>query len=117
MSFWYLATPYSKYPGGLEEAYRLACKQTAILIKAGVSVFSPIAHSHGPAVHGEITLLDHDIWLPFDQAFMDSAKGMIYLKAESHADSYGMSHELDYFISSRKQVVYMEPGILPEELR
>jgi nucleoside 2-deoxyribosyltransferase len=115
MSFWYLATPYSKYPGGLEAAYLLACKQTALLIKSGVAVFCPIAHSHGPAIHGEIPLLDHDIWLPFDKTFMNTAKGMIYLTAESHDRSYGMGYELGYFINANKPVIRMAPNILPEE--
>ena len=27
MTFWYLATPYSKYPHGIEEAFKEACRQ------------------------------------------------------------------------------------------
>ena len=49
MPFWYLATPYSKFPGGLDAAYVEACKAQALLIKAGVPVFCPISHTHGPA--------------------------------------------------------------------
>ena len=52
--FWYLATPYVKFPGGLAAAFVAACEQYALLIRAGVPAFCPIAHSHGAAVHGGI---------------------------------------------------------------
>ena len=44
--FWYLASPYSKYPEGTQAAFEMACWQAGLLIRAGVPVFSPIAHSH-----------------------------------------------------------------------
>ena len=36
MSFWYLATPYSRYAAGIEHAWRDACTQAMILARAGV---------------------------------------------------------------------------------
>jgi hypothetical protein len=36
--YWYLATPYSKYPGGLTEAFVAACRLTAKLIKNHIPV-------------------------------------------------------------------------------
>ena len=44
--FWYLATPYSKFPGGLDLAAKAASLCAGILIAERVWVFSPIAHSH-----------------------------------------------------------------------
>lgn len=115
--FYYLASPYSKYPGGLDEAYRVACRAAALLIKAGVPVFAPIAHSHGPAMLGGIDPLSHDIWLPADEPMMRAAKGLIVLKAESWQDSYGMAEEIRAFEEAGKPIVYMEPGVVPEGLR
>ena len=112
MSYWYLATPYSKFAGGIEAAYVAACKQTALLLKAGVPVFSPIAHSHSVAVHGDVDPLDHSIWLPADQPFMDCAHGLIYCLLPGHEESYGMKHELDYFRDAEKPVVFMTPDQL-----
>ena len=110
---WYLATPYSKYPGGIASAYELACKQSALLISNGVHVFSPIAHSHGIAFHGELDALSHDLWLKMDKTFMDLCVGCIFLLAESWEKSYGMEQERLYFLKNKKPVVDMTPDKIP----
>lgn len=109
----YLATPYSKYPEGVEAAYRLACEQTALLIRSGVAVFSPIAHTHGVAVHGRIDPLDHTIWIPADKPFMDVCGAIIMLRAEGWGESYGMAVEMKAFRAARKLVLWMDPGVVP----
>jgi len=73
MSFIYLATPYSKFKKGLDEADRLASFYAAVLIKEKLPVFSPIAHSHAIAKHGKLAGKDHLIWMPLDFAFTESA--------------------------------------------
>lgn len=117
MSFYYLATPYSKFPGGLEEAFKLACRETALLIRAGVRVYSPIAHMHPVAIHGEIDPLDHAIWLPADEPMMHAAKGLIVNMAESWGISYGIREEIKAFAAMGKPIIYMTTGELPAELR
>ncbi len=114
--FFYLATPYSKYPAGLHAAFIEACKQTALLIQAGVRVYSPIAHTHPAAIHGHIDPLNHGIWLPADKPFMDAAKGLIVCKMASWGHSYGIAHEIEVFEAAKKPVVYMTPGLVPHEL-
>lgn len=116
-SFWYLATPYSKFPGGLDEAFKVACKAAADLIRAGVRVYSPIAHTHPVAIHGGIDPYDHGIWLPADKPFMDLARGLVVLKAESWEKSYGISVEIEEFKKAGKPIVYMYPGAVPVEFQ
>ena len=116
MSFWYLASPYSKYSAGIFAAYADACQQAALLVRAGVPVFSPIAHSHGIAEFGEIDPADHEIWLPADAPFMDAAHGIVVCKLPGWDKSRGVQHEIDVFQSADKPVVYMEPGVVPEVL-
>ena len=111
---WYLATPYSKYPGGIAGAYELACKQSALLISNGVHVFSPIAHSHGIATHGDLDPLSHDLWLAMDRTYMDLCCGCIFLLAESWEKSYGMEQERLYFEKNNKPVVRMNPDEIPK---
>lgn len=111
---WYLATPYSKYPGGISGAYELACKQSALLISHGIHVFSPIAHSHGIAFHGELDALSHDLWLKMDKTYMDLCCGCIFLLADSWELSYGMEQERLYFENYSKPVVKMTPNLVPE---
>jgi len=45
-SFWYVATPYSKYEDGSEEAFRQACLVSASLLQEKIPFFCPIAHTH-----------------------------------------------------------------------
>ena len=42
MVFHYLATPYTRYPHGMEAAYREARKCAAMLTDTGVIVFAPV---------------------------------------------------------------------------
>lgn len=113
MRYFYLATPYSKYPGGLEMAFEIACMAAAQLIEKGVRVYSPIAHTHPIATHGAMDPLDHEIWLPADEPFMRHAHGLIVLKAASWEQSYGIGEEIKAFQMSGKPIIYMEPGVVP----
>lgn len=106
--YWYLATPYSKYPEGIEAAFRDACKVSARLIEAGVRVFSPIAHSHPIAVHGNLNPLDHDMWLPVDAPMMRGAYGLLVAKLPTWESSYGISVEIDAFRQANKPVTFLE---------
>ena len=65
--YYYLGTPYSKYPYGLEMAYVEACRAAGRLIEFGIRVFSPIAHTHPIARLSNIDPLDYSIWIPADQ--------------------------------------------------
>lgn len=48
----YLAQPYTGTDEEMEDRYEIACEITAKLKREGHYVFSPIAHSHGPAQFG-----------------------------------------------------------------
>lgn len=111
--FWYLATPYSRYEAGLERAHEDACIQAALLIRAGVAVFCPIAHSHPIAKVGGIDPLDHAIWLPVDEPMMAAAFGLIVCKLQGWSESIGVAHEIERFKRDGKSIVMMEPGIVP----
>jgi hypothetical protein len=97
-------------------AFVRVCQEAALLIKAGIPVFSPIAHSHPIAVNGEIDPFDHNIWLPADKLMMDAAKGLIVCKLPGWAASYGLSEEIKYFAGLNLPVVYMNPGEIPDGL-
>jgi hypothetical protein len=115
--FWYLATPYSKYKGGdLEAAFIEASQQAAILVRAGIPVFSPIAHSHSVAMHGELDPFDHSIWLEADRTFMEAAKGIIVCTMPGWNESYGVAQEVEAFQRMGKPVVFMTPGKVPSDL-
>lgn len=112
--YWYLGSPYSKFPGGMEAAYRAVCLSAALLINNKVPVFSPIAHSHSIAVEGDVDPMDHSIWLPADEPLMKAAGGLIVLMMDTWQTSYGLSCEIRHFVEAGKPVVYMTPGVMPE---
>ncbi|RJO72877.1 MAG: DUF1937 family protein [Myxococcales bacterium] len=111
--FWYLATPYSKYPAGLTRAFEDAAIQAARLIERGLRIYSPIAHTHPVATHGNIDPLDHDIWLALDEAMMHAAVGLIVCRMESWQESHGIKIEIEAFQKAGKPVLYMDP--LPQK--
>lgn len=113
--FWYLSTPYSKYGGGLDAAHRVACKQAAVCIKAGISVYSPIGHTHCIAMLGNIDPLDHNIWLPADEPLMNAACGIIVVMMPGWKESFGMAHEIALVARAGKPIVYMTPDVAPIE--
>jgi nucleoside 2-deoxyribosyltransferase len=116
MSYFYLASPYSKFSGGIVAAFEEVCEQAALLVRAGVPVFSPIAHTHSIALHGHLDPYDLSIWLEADRAFMDAAKAIIVCKMDGWDQSVGVAHEIEHFRKAGKQVIMMDPGFVPAEL-
>lgn len=115
--FYYFATPYTKYPHGLEKAFELAAVNAAMLLRAGVPIFCPIVHTHPMAMYGNIDPTDAPFWMSTQVPFVRLAEGIIALRAESWKLSHGMTEELREFAREGKKVIYMDPGIIPEELR
>jgi hypothetical protein len=105
--YWYLATPYSKYPGGIRQAYIEACRAAAWLLRQGVMVFCPIAHSHPIAVYGEIDPLDHGVWIPADTPIMRKATGLIIAMMPTWQESYGIRVERAEFGLAGKPIEHM----------
>jgi hypothetical protein len=106
--FWYIATPYSGYPEGIDAAYEEACKAGAYLIRHGVKVFVPIAHTHPLAVIGSLDPFDHSLWMAQDEPFVDEAKGLIVVMMESWEQSRGIAEEIRKFREQGKPIIYME---------
>lgn len=108
----YVGTPYSKWADGLDAAFVEASKLTARLMQEGLRVYSPIAHTHPLAIHGNIDPLDHDIWLPFDGAMMDKSDAMIVAMMTGWFESKGVRHEIDVFNVAGKPVFFLNPETL-----
>lgn len=111
MSYWYLGSPYSKYPGGLDAAFDEICRIAAVFARSGISAYSPIAHTHPIAKAGNMDPFDHKIWLPFDEPMMVSARGLVVVKMVGWEDSFGLQQEIIYFKSASKPIRYLDPEI------
>ena len=108
----YLATPYGKYPYGIEAAFRDAAVLAARLLRAGMLVYSPIAHTHPIAIYGDIPPTDNSIWLPFDETMMRLAKTLVVAKMVSWEFSSGIAHEIKFFTEQAKPIYFLEPETL-----
>jgi hypothetical protein len=111
--FFYLATPYSKYPHGLDVAFQHAAEQAGLFVRNGHAVYSPIVHTHPIAIAAGINPLDHELWLDFDRPMMLAAIGLVVCRMEGWTDSVGIRFEIQAFEKMQKPVYYMTPGCLP----
>jgi hypothetical protein len=116
--FFYVATPFSLYSGGHEAAWRMACRVTAELLRAGVPAFSPIAHSYPVALHGGIEQTDLAFWLGADRPMMDAAKSLIVVQAAGYIESRGVQAEIAVFVAAGKPVHFMrfDPLVVPQDV-
>lgn len=108
----YVGTPYTKYVGGIDQAFTDACKLTARLMREGLKVYSPIAHTHPLAIHGGLDPLDLSIWLPFDGAMIDKSDAMIVAMLADWETSTGIRHEIQAFTEAGKPVFFLRPDDL-----
>lgn len=105
---WYLASPYTKCPLGQEAAFSEAAKAAAKLMAAGLVVYSPIAHSHPVATHGNLDALDGAFWLHQNKPMMERMGGIIVLKLPGWRESEGVKFEIDFFRRERKRFMWAE---------
>lgn len=115
MSFWFLATPYSLYPSGLDDAAMVARRAAGLLLRAGIRIFCPITHTHG--IDACADARDLDFWIWAEEPFLELAKGCIILRAESWEISKGIARERARFEQAQKPIIYMDCWSVPVELR
>ncbi len=108
----YLATPYTKVPDGLDLAYWRSCELAAKLIRAGLIVFSPIAHSHPVAIHGGINPLDLGLWMRQCEGLMPAFKLLLVGKLPWWQESVGIMREINWFRGLNRPVLYIDPETL-----
>lgn len=108
MTLYYLATVYTKYPRGIEAAFEDAARLAGRLLRTGIVVYSPIAHTHPIAMLSGIDPLDHSIWLDFDARMMRAADACLVALMTGWRDSYGVNHEIEFFRAAEKPVLYLD---------
>lgn len=105
--FWYLASPYSKYPLGRETAYRHISTVAGRLLGAGVYVYCPISHTHPIAEYGGLDPLDHTLYLGLDQAIFQHAHGMLVTMMPGWDTSFGIGYEIKEFQKVKKPIHFL----------
>jgi nucleoside 2-deoxyribosyltransferase len=112
----YLAIPYS---GMAPSSYFQATRATAMLLKTGYNVFSPITHSH-PFVDYNMPQ-NWEFWEKIDYQFIDWADEVIVLiPMEGHEvvnKSTGVQAEIKYAEEHGKLVVFKTFKMIVDELK
>ena len=108
----YLATPYSRYPLGLDQAFINAAKLAARLIYAGMNVYSPIAHSHSIAKLGGLDPHDHALWLALDMVMLTRCDVLAVAHMAGWEESYGIGEEIKFFEAAQRPVFDLYPASL-----
>ncbi|SRR5258708_6328618 len=108
----YLATPYTKYKPDPTAAFVCAAKLSAKLLCAGIKVYSPIVHCQPIGFYGGLDLLDHTIWLPFDEAMMAKADVLIVAQMDGWEASKGVAYETAFFMRANKPIYDLDPSTL-----
>lgn len=111
----YLATPYTHYPAGLDAAYEEACALTARLKNVGVYSFSPISHGHGVSTHGNLDPRNAEMWLDWDEKFMEWCDACAVAMMESWEASDGIDREIKFFRKALRPVWMLDPATLMVE--
>jgi nucleoside 2-deoxyribosyltransferase len=89
----YLASPYSHpVPAVREQRYRAVCRATAALLRAGLVVFSPIAHSHVLVEHGLPT--EWAFWERIDREHLERCDEVVVLMLDGWQESAGVQAEI-----------------------
>ena len=109
--YWFLASPFSTHPEGPDVAFDEICQVAGDFAKAGISAFSPIAHSYPIARALGLDPFDYRIWFKFNDGMMTAAKGLIVVKLNGWHSSFGVKQEMAYFASVRKPIKYLDPGL------
>jgi len=104
---YYLATPYTRAPGGREEAYRIACMTAANMMRLGVAVFSPIAHGHAIASIGELEATESAWWEDINNTVLDTCGGLVVAMMPGWDTSEGIEDEIFRARRGRIPVWYM----------
>ena len=104
----YLASPYSHpCPVVRYTRFTAVCRQAAEMLRCGIPVFSPIAHSHAIAAHD--LPLDWTFWQRFDRQFIEICSEMWVLTMDGWQESRGVQAEIALARVLEKPVVLVEP--------
>jgi hypothetical protein len=106
--YWYLATPYTKYPGGIDESHDMACRIAASVMQAGLSCFSPIAHCHTMAEIAGLEPLDAEFWVEAHMPMLMMSGGLLVAMMKGWQDSEGVAEEIQAAQDLGIQIVYLE---------
>ena len=95
----YLASPYSHPDAAVrQKRFEAACRAAAALLRAGIPVFSPIAHSHSIAQHGVPGTWA--FWENVDREYLRHSTCVIVLLLPGWDSSVGVKAEIGFALKA-----------------
>lgn len=95
----YLASPYSHPDAAVrQKRFEAACRAAATLLRAGLPVFSPVAHSHPIAMHGVPTTWD--FWKQIDREYLRRCSSVFVLLMPGWETSVGVKAEMEFALKA-----------------
>lgn len=92
----YLAGPYAHIHEHVKSRrYEQLTFVTAVLLRQGTTVFSPVTHCHPLAQQYKMPL-DHDFWLNHDLAILARCDKLLVLQLEGWEHSIGVQREIAF---------------------
>ena len=105
---WYIASPYGDEDADLmQRRFDQVCATAARLMREGLSVLSPIAHSHPIAQYG--LPKGWDYWQEIDLMLLKRCDGLIVVMIEGWDDSRGVLAEIDWAAEHGMPIRYEAP--------
>jgi hypothetical protein len=107
----YLSSVYSNSdPSVREERFRIACRVTAALLRAGQLIVSPIAHSHVLVEHGLPS--DWSFWERFDRTLLERCDELLVLTLPGWQESVGVQAEIQIARELNIPIRYLDPDAI-----
>jgi hypothetical protein len=108
MKLIYLASPYSHPDPAVQQLrFEQVCKAAAEMMRTGLAVFSPIAHTHPIACAGELPG-DWRFWERYDRAMLNACTELVVLKLDGWHVSKGVTAEVEIARGMNKRVSYLD---------
>jgi hypothetical protein len=110
----YLASPYSKYAPALDYACDVVCIVAARLMRVGVQVYSPIAHSHTIATRGGLDPLDGPFYVAHNKHEQDLCDLLLVVTMDGWDESDGIKGEFAHawLMNGKQDVRYIDPDTM-----
>lgn len=105
----YLATPFTKYPHGIDAAVVDATRLAGNLLASGINVYAPIPYCAALARQHGFDMLALPFWLPLEEAMCLACDVLIVARLDGWAESEGIAREVERFVRSGKSIYDLDP--------
>src|ERR1019366_7478803 len=105
----YLASPYTNFHTGLDDAAFRAAEIAGLLFKHDVYVYSPVVHCHSISYCADIDPLDAERWLKHCKRMAERCDILIIADMPGWNSSKGVAKEARWFGDAGKSVFLFKP--------